>query len=114
MMMTSIPAELRVFGFRVSSSSNARLETRNSKLETRNSKLETRNSKLETPNSRLSLKDRHRRIPSAGAHDAAARMRRRTTHVKVLDRRTILRPSRRWSQKEELLQRQLALKDVSF
>src|SRR6266478_2817283 len=60
------------------------------------------------------LQNHHRRIPAARAHDAAARMRRRPTHVKVLDRRTILGPTRRGTQKEKLFQRQLALKDVSF
>src|SRR2546428_9970945 len=55
-----------------------------------------------------------RRVPSARAHDAAARMRRRPTHVEVLNRRTILSPTRSRTQKEKLFQRQFALKYISF
>ena len=48
----------------------------------------------------------HRCLTPARAHDAAARMRRRAAHVKILDRRAILRPTRRRPQKEKLLERQ--------
>src|ERR1041384_1732744 len=58
------------------------------------------------------LEHLERRIPPRRAHDPAAGMRRRPAHVKVLDRRAILRPTRRRTQKEELLERQLALEDV--
>src|ERR1041384_6043608 len=47
-------------------------------------------------------------------HDPTTRMRRRPAHVKVFDRRAILRPPRRRSQKEKLLERQLTLKNISF
>src|ERR1044072_8499618 len=60
------------------------------------------------------LQHLQRRIPSRRAHDPAARMRRRTAHVKVLDRRAVLRPTRRGPQKEELFERQLALENIPF
>src|SRR5688572_867098 len=41
-------------------------------------------------------------------------MRSRAAHIKVLDWRTILRPTRSGSQEEELLQSQLSLENVSF
>jgi len=41
-------------------------------------------------------------------------MRRGAAHVKVLNRRTILRPARCGTQKEELLERQFALKNISL
>src|SRR5215212_3034327 len=53
-------------------------------------------------------------ISSRGAHDSATGMRRRTAHVKVFDRRAILRPARCGPQEEELLERQFALEDVSL
>src|SRR5437899_4415987 len=56
----------------------------------------------------------HRRIPSARSHNAAAGMRCRSAHVKVLDWRAILCPTRRRSQKEKLFQGQLALENISF
>src|SRR6185503_10873376 len=62
----------------------------------------------------LILQHLQRGVPSRCAHDAAARMRGRTTHVKVANRRAVLRPARRRSQKEELLQSQFALKDVAL
>src|SRR6185369_5045024 len=55
-----------------------------------------------------------RRIASGRTHDAAAGMRRRAAHVEVLDRRAILRPTRRGPQKEKLFERQLTLKNISF
>src|SRR2546428_14093123 len=55
-----------------------------------------------------------RRVPSARAHDAAARMRRRPTHVEVLNRRTILSPTRSRAQKEKLFQGEFALKNISL
>ena len=48
------------------------------------------------------------------AHDAAAGMRRRAAHIEVANRRRVLRPSRGRPQKEQLLERQLALEDVAF
>src|SRR5215204_463890 len=53
-------------------------------------------------------------ISSRRAHDSATGMRRRTAHVKVFDRRAILRPARCGSQEEELLERQFALENVSL
>ena len=41
-------------------------------------------------------------------------MRGRTAHIKVANRRAVLRPSRHRAQKEQLLQREFALKDVAF
>ena len=60
------------------------------------------------------LQDPHRRVPARRAHDAAAGMRRRAAHVEVANRRPVLRPARRRAQEEQLLERQLALKDVAF
>src|SRR5262245_6113919 len=54
------------------------------------------------------------RIPAVGAHDAAARVRGGSAHVEAADRRPVLGPARRGPQEEKLLQRQLALEDVSF
>src|SRR5580692_11538819 len=51
---------------------------------------------------------------SVRAHDAAARVSRRTTHVEILDRRAVLRPAGDWTQKEKLLQRKLALENVAL
>ncbi len=42
--------------------------------------------------------------PTRSAHDAAARMRRRPAHIKILDGRTELRPARHRPQEEELFQ----------
>src|ERR1041384_8083264 len=55
-----------------------------------------------------------RRISTRCTHDPTTRMRRRSAHVEILDRRAILRPSRRRSQKEKLFERQLTLKNISF
>src|ERR1700678_3710609 len=41
-------------------------------------------------------------------------MRGRAAHVKLLNRRAIARPSRRGTQKEKLLERKFALKNISF
>src|SRR5712691_570949 len=60
------------------------------------------------------LQDFQRSQPARSAHDAAARMGRRSAHVKVLDGGAELRPARHRPQKEKLLQRELALKDVAF
>src|SRR6185437_8189507 len=54
------------------------------------------------------------RQPSRCAHDAAARMGGGSAHIKVLDRCTKLGIAGNRSQEEKLLQRELALKDVSF
>src|ERR1700730_3466537 len=48
------------------------------------------------------------------AHNAPARMRRRSAHIKILDGGAELRPARYRPQEEKLLQRQLALKDIAF
>src|SRR4030095_11390477 len=55
-----------------------------------------------------------RRVSSRRAHDSAARMRRRAAHVEVLDRGLVLRPPRHGPEKEQLLQRQFTLKDISL
>src|SRR5262245_1513131 len=55
-----------------------------------------------------------RRIPSRCAHDAASGMRSRSTHPEVADRRRVLRPSGSRTKEEQLLEGQLALKDVAF
>src|SRR5436190_23016834 len=48
------------------------------------------------PHSKLLVfQNHHRRVATARAHDAAARMRRRAAHVQVPNRRAVLRPSRR-------------------
>src|SRR6185312_3423431 len=54
------------------------------------------------------------RQPSRCAHDAAARMGGGSAHIKVLDRCTKLGIAGNRSQEEKLLQRELALEDVSF
>ena len=46
--------------------------------------------------------------------DSAARVRSRATLIESVDRCPILRVSRRWSKKEELIERQLTLKDVAL
>src|SRR3954468_23347227 len=70
---------------------------------------------LLTSHSKLFIfENHHRRIATAGAHDAAARMRGGPAHVKVPDGRTVLRPSRRGPKKKNLLQRQLALENIAF
>src|SRR5919108_577229 len=48
------------------------------------------------------------------SHDAAARMCGRAAQIKVLDRRSILRPARYGTQEEKLLQRKLALKNIAL
>ena len=53
-----------------------------------------------------------RRVPSRRAHDSAARMRRRSAHVEVPDRRAVLRPAGGGTEEEELFERELALEDV--
>src|SRR5437899_8589614 len=60
------------------------------------------------------LQDTERRVPARRAHDAAARVRRGAAHIEVADGRLVLRPAGRGTQEEELLERQLALKDVAF
>src|SRR5437764_2619300 len=60
------------------------------------------------------VQDLHRRQPTGSAHDAAAGVRGRAAHIKVLHRRAVLRPSRDRTQEEQLLERELALEDVSF
>src|ERR1035441_10717461 len=52
--------------------------------------------------------------PPVRAHNATAWMRRRSAHIKVLDRRPVLRPARHGAQEEQLLQRKLPLEDVAF
>src|SRR5205085_10031794 len=46
------------------------------------------------------------------SHNDAARMRGRTAHVKVIDRRAVIRPSRNGPQEEKLLKRKFALKNI--
>src|SRR3954468_24205675 len=60
------------------------------------------------------IEDLHRCQPAGSAHDAAAGMRGRAAHIKVLHRSAVLRPPRHWTQEEQLLERQLALEDVAF
>src|SRR5690242_10769497 len=48
------------------------------------------------------------------AHDAAARMRRRSAHVEIVDWRAVIRPSRDGTQEEKLFERKLALKNISL
>src|SRR5216683_2895143 len=50
----------------------------------------------------------------SAAHDSAARMRRRTANVEVLDWRPELRPPCDGAEEEQLLQRKLTLKNVAF
>src|SRR5262249_28160390 len=66
------------------------------------------------PGLRSLLQYPHRRIAAWRAHDSAARMRGRSAHVKVANRRLVLRPAWRRTEEEKLLERQLALEDVSF
>src|SRR5690349_17827140 len=56
----------------------------------------------------------HRREPAGCAHDAAAGMGCGAAHIKIADRRAELRVTRHRAQEEKLLQRELALEDVSF
>src|SRR5947207_12059347 len=65
-------------------------------------------------NSFVVFQNLHRAIPAGCPHNAAARMRCRTAHVEIANRRAILHPTRRRPQKEKLLERQLALKDIAF
>src|SRR4029079_4171327 len=58
--------------------------------------------------------DLHRCVSFRRAHDPAAWMRRRSAHVEIGNRRAILRPSWCGTQKEQLLEGQLALKDVAL
>src|SRR5213596_1978925 len=51
---------------------------------------------------------------SRGAHDPAARVRGRTAHPQVPQRRSVPRPSRYRSVEEELLEGELALEDVAL
>src|SRR5215471_3298599 len=60
------------------------------------------------------LQDFQRRQPPVRTHDAAAWMGCRATHVKVLDRGAILRPSRHGTEKEQLFEREFSLKDIAF
>src|SRR3984885_7007605 len=54
------------------------------------------------------------REAAGGAHDAAAGMRGRAAHVKILDGSAEARVSRCGTQEEELLEREFALEDVAF
>src|SRR5207253_10253217 len=63
--------------------------------------------------SRLS-KNAARRVAPRRAHDAAPRMRRRPAHPQIANGRRVLRPSGRRPQEEQLLERQLALKNVAL
>src|SRR5690348_4570192 len=54
------------------------------------------------------------RQPSRSTHNAATRMCGRAAHIKVSYGRPELRVTRNGTQEEKLLQRELALKDVSF
>src|SRR5437899_12699269 len=54
------------------------------------------------------------RKPPRRAHDPAARMRGRSTHIEVLDRRAELSVAGHRTQEEKLFERKLALKNVSF
>src|SRR6266404_1012645 len=48
------------------------------------------------------------------AHDAAARMRSGTAHIKVVDRSAIVSPPRNWAEKEKLFEGEFALEDVAL
>src|SRR5262245_4347733 len=54
-----------------------------------------------------------RRVESRRAHHASARMRARTTKVKVPDRRSVLRPPGHGAHEEQLVEVHLAVKDVA-
>src|SRR4029079_13241023 len=58
--------------------------------------------------------DAERRIPTRRSHDSAARVRRRSAHPQILNRCLVLRPSRHRAREEQLLERQLSLKDVAL
>ncbi len=60
------------------------------------------------------FQDFQRRQTARAAHDSAARMRGRSAHIEVLDRRPKPRLSRDWAQKEKLLKRKLALKNIAL
>src|SRR5262245_20482786 len=60
------------------------------------------------------LQHLQRRITTGRAHDPTARVRGRAAHVQIFYRRSILRPTRRGSQKEKLFERQFALENISF
>ena len=53
-------------------------------------------------------------VASGRAHDAATRVSGRSAHVQVSNGSAILRPTRRRTKKEELLERQLSLENVSL
>ena len=48
------------------------------------------------------------------SHDSAAGMRSRSAHVEALHRRSVLRPTGRRAEEEQLLERQLTLEDVAL
>src|SRR5581483_11544248 len=54
------------------------------------------------------------RKPAGRAHHASAGVGRRSAHIEIPDGSAKLRISRRRTQKEKLLQRKLALKDIAF
>src|SRR6185437_11231855 len=60
------------------------------------------------------FQDFQRGQPSGRAHDAAAGMRCRAAHVKVLDGRAELRITWHRTQEEKLLKRKLSLKNIAF
>src|SRR5215510_11222481 len=60
------------------------------------------------------FEDPQRRIPPWRSHDAAAGVRCRAAHPEISDRRPVLRPSGHRPREEQLVQGQLALKDVAF
>src|SRR6185369_14995344 len=53
-------------------------------------------------------------IPCRRAHDAAAWVGGGSTHPEIPNRRLVLRPARNRPREEQLLERQLALEDVSL
>src|SRR4051812_35109912 len=60
------------------------------------------------------LQNPHCRVAARRSHDSTARVGRGAAHVKVPNRRPVLRPSRSRAQEEELFERELPLEDVSF
>src|SRR5439155_19927866 len=64
--------------------------------------------------SRSLPQDSQRGVAPGRAHDAAAWMRRRAAHPELPNRRLVLSPAGNRAREEQLLERQLALKDVAF
>src|SRR5207249_5535497 len=62
----------------------------------------------------VSSQDSERSIPPRRPHDSATRMRGGSAHPQIPNRRVVLRPARDRPREEQLLQRQLALKDVAL